>query len=64
MKNNEFRAWLDKKGLTLQAFVKSIHGISYGFAAKCASTTARPKAIHEGSKALIRAAHPDCPLVR
>lgn len=60
---NKFRTWLNNKGMTLQDFVSSTPGISYGFAAKCASNMNKPKEIHESSKTVIRAVYPDCPLV-
>lgn len=63
-KQKTFREWLDHRGLTLQNFVNSVPGISYGFATKHASRKAHPETVHEGSKALIRAKYPDCPLAQ
>lgn len=63
-KPQTFRDWLDHRGLTLQDFVNSVPGISYGFASKHASRSASPETVHEGSKALIKAVYPDCPLAQ
>lgn len=63
-KQNAFRAWLDEKDLTLQAFASNVRGLSYGWASKAAGRTEAPKNVHEGTRRIIAEVYPDCPLAQ
>lgn len=63
-----FRAWLDRKSLTIDAFIRALPAfdgvpvVSTSTANKWASTKARPEHVHPATRLLLKQRFPDCPL--